>query len=38
MKGSEKLNSIIAPNVRRIIRENCLKQSAVAEKAGYTKQ
>ncbi len=30
------LNSIVAPNVKRIIKQKCLKQSAVAEKAGYT--
>ena len=30
------MNSIIAPNVKRIINERCLKQSAVARKAGYT--
>lgn len=30
------LNSIVAPNVKRIIRERCLKQAAIAEKAGYT--
>lgn len=38
MKGDEKLNSIVAPNVKAIIIRKCLKQSAVAEKAGYTKQ
>jgi len=32
------LNSIVAPNVKAIIIRKCLKQSAVAEKAGYTKQ
>lgn len=32
------MNSIIAPNVRNIIKDKCLKQSAVAEKAGYSKQ
>ena len=32
------MNSIVAPNVKRIISERCLKQSAVAEKAGYSKQ
>ena len=32
------MNSIVAPNVEAIISERCLKQSAVARKAGYTKQ
>lgn len=32
------MNSIVAPNVEAIIITKCLKQSAVAEKAGYTKQ
>ena len=32
------MNSIVAPNVEAIIIRKCLKQSAVAEKAGYTKQ
>lgn len=32
------MNSIVAPNVRRIIEERCLKQSALAERAGYTRQ
>lgn len=32
------MNSIVAPNVKRIIRDRCLKQSAVAEKAGYSAQ
>ena len=32
------MNSIVAPNVEAIIIMKCLKQSAVAEKAGYTKQ
>lgn len=30
------MNSIVAPNVKRIIERKCLKQSAVALKAGYT--
>ncbi len=30
--------SIIAPNIKKIIHDKCLKQNAVAEKAGYTKQ
>lgn len=30
------MNSIVAPNVKRIIKQNCLKQAAIAEKAGYT--
>lgn len=33
-----KINDIVAPNVEAIIVKKCLKQSAVAEKAGYTKQ
>lgn len=37
-KGDENLNSIVAPNVEAIITRKCLKQCAVAEKAGYTKQ
>lgn len=32
------MNSIVAPNVESIITRKCLKQCAVAEKAGYTKQ
>lgn len=32
------MNSIVAPNIEAIIFKKCLKQSAVAEKAGYTKQ
>ncbi len=32
------MNSIVAPNVEAIITKKCLKQSAVAEKAGYSKQ
>lgn len=32
------MNSIVAPNVEEIITRKCLKQSAVAEKAGYSKQ
>lgn len=32
------MNSIVAPNVEAIIARKCLKQSAIAEKAGYTKQ
>ena len=30
------MNSIVAPNARRIIRQKCLKQSLIAERAGYT--
>lgn len=30
--------SIVALNVKRIIREKCLKQSAIAIKAGYSVQ
>ena len=37
-KGSEKLNSIVALNVKKIIKDRCLKQSAVAQKAGYSNQ
>lgn len=32
------MNEIVAPNVKAIIKDKCLKQSAVAEKAGYTRQ
>lgn len=32
------MNSIVAPNVEKIITRKCLKQSAVAKKAGYSKQ
>lgn len=32
------LNPILGPSIKRIIREKCLKQSAIAKKAGYTKQ
>lgn len=32
------MNSIVARNAEAIINRKCLKQSAVAEKAGYTKQ
>ena len=32
------MNSIVAPNVKKIISKNCLKQSAVARKAGYSEQ
>lgn len=32
------MSSIVAPNVKEIINEKCLKQSAVARKAGYTDQ
>lgn len=32
------MNSIVAPKITEIITEKCLKQCAVAEKAGYTKQ
>lgn len=30
------MNEIVAPNIRRIIKKKCLKQSAIAQKAGYT--
>lgn len=32
------MNSVVALNVEAIIARKCLKQSAVAERAGYTKQ
>lgn len=32
------LKSIVADSVSKIIKEKCLKQCAVAEKAGYSKQ
>lgn len=32
------MNDITAPNVKRIIKDGCLKQSAVAKKAGYSEQ
>ena len=32
------MNSIVAPNIAGIIAEKCLKQSAVAKKAGYSRQ
>ena len=32
------MNEIVAPNIDAIIARKCLKQSAVAEKAGYTRQ
>lgn len=32
------MNSIVAPNVKSIISSKCLKQCAIAEKAGYTSQ
>lgn len=32
------MNTAVVPNIRRIINERGLKQYAVAEKAGYTKQ
>ena len=32
------MKSIVASNVEAIIGERCLKQCAVAEKAGYSKQ
>lgn len=30
------MNSIVARNTQRIIKQNCLKQSAIADRAGYT--
>ncbi len=32
------MNTVVIPNIRRIINERGLKQYAVAKKAGYTKQ
>jgi len=32
------MSTIVVPNIRKIINERGLKQCAVAEKAGYTKQ
>ena len=32
------MNSIVALNVKEIIKDRCLKQSAVARKAGYSNQ
>lgn len=32
------MNDIVAPNVKTLIAGKCLKQSAVAERAGYTRQ
>lgn len=32
------MKSIVADNVSKIIRDRCLKQCAVAAKAGYSKQ
>lgn len=32
------MNSIVAQNVKEIIKEKCLKQSVVARKAGYSEQ
>lgn len=32
------MNDVVAPNVKTVIAERCLKQSAIAEKAGYTRQ
>ena len=32
------INDIIAPNIRKIIKEKGLKQSAVAQKSGYSQQ
>lgn len=36
--GGIKLNAVVIPNIRKIINERGLKQCAVAEKAGYSKQ
>lgn len=35
MKWGENLKSATAENIKKIIRGKCLKQAAVAEKAGY---
>lgn len=32
------MNDIVAPNVEAVIAKRSLKQSAIAEKAGYTRQ
>lgn len=32
------MNRIVAKNVKRILEEKCLKQCAIAKKAGYTNQ
>ena len=32
------MNDIVAPNAKEIIKNRCLKQSAVARKAGYSEQ
>ncbi len=32
------MKSIVANNVSKIIKDRCLKQCAIAEKAGYSKQ
>lgn len=32
------MSTVVIPNIRRIINERGLKQCALAEKAGYTKQ
>lgn len=30
------MNEIVAPNVKRILRQKCLQQAGIAKKAGYT--
>lgn len=32
------MNDIVVPNIKEIITDRCLKQSAVAKKAGYSEQ
>ncbi len=32
------MNTVVIPNIRKIIEERGLKQCAVAKRAGYTKQ
>ena len=32
------MNEIIAPNIKRVIEEKCLKQASIAKQAGYTVQ
>lgn len=32
------MNSIVANNAKKIINDRCLKQCAVAERAGYSRQ
>lgn len=34
--GVRKINEIVVQNIKRIIKQKCLKQSEIAKKAGYT--